>query len=160
MGRSTTAAIGKGWPEVDRFQLSRMLVDGSPVRWKQLRVGSPLCYDSSRGSRMMENLLCKGCSLLWETLEQLPESGSGEGQGGPAQLQRRTLPALQVTSCSPHLTMANLLVTWQFWERNIVLWNSNMVLMLPLLALSSDNKTFCRSGCGMTAVNTHWVTPH
>lgn len=58
------------------------------------------------------------------------------------------------------LTMADFLVTSLFWEQSIIGWNYNAVLMLPLLALSSDNEVFRRSRRGMTAVNTHWVTPH
>lgn len=64
-----------------------MLVDGSPVRQNQLRVGQlwegavlpQLLAQPNAGA-----LVRQSCSLLWQTLVQLPERGSRDRQLSPA----------------------------------------------------------------------------
>lgn len=167
VGPSTRAAVGKGRPEAacplpSRFGCPRCwrmahLLDESSLGWDH--PGKGLCYDSSQHSRTLERSLCKGARCCDKSRSSSWKAGAGRGSAAPSPAGAEGTACAAGQLLFPRLTMANLLVTSQFREQNIVLRNYNAVLMLPLLALSSDNKTFCHSRCGMTAMNTHWVTP-
>lgn len=140
------------------------LVDGSPVRQNQLREGQ--LWEGALLPQLLAQpnagaLVRQSCSRLWQTLGAAPGKREQRKAAQPSLAQ--LIPS---GGCCLHCRSAPVPLpdNSKSLHRFAVLGTENCLVKwrcrLPLLALSSDNKTLCRSCCGMTAVNTHWVTPH